>query len=33
MSLKSKHELLEMVQPRYLKASKVEKCNSYLVPH
>ena len=25
MSLKSKHELLEVVQPRYLKASKVEK--------
>ena len=25
MSLKSKRELLEMVQPRYLKASKVEK--------
>ena len=25
MSLKSKHELLEVVRPRYLKASKVEK--------
>ena len=25
MSLKSKRELLEMVRPRYLKASKVEK--------
>jgi len=25
MSLKSKRELLEVVQPRYLKASKVEK--------
>jgi predicted PP-loop superfamily ATPase len=25
MSLKSKHELLEVVRPRYLKASKIEK--------
>jgi hypothetical protein len=25
MSLNSKHELLEVVRPRYLKASKVEK--------
>ena len=27
MSLKSKHELLEVVRPRYLKASKIEKQN------
>ena len=25
MSLKSKHELLEVVRPRYLRASKFEK--------
>jgi hypothetical protein len=25
MSLKSKHELVEVVRPRYLKAGKVEK--------
>lgn len=25
MSLKSKHELVEAVRPRYLKASKLEK--------
>ena len=30
MSLKSKHELLEMICPRYLKANKIDKQKSWM---